>query len=196
MRRTRATGGRTQHTRCKKRTSEVAGVEDATFLHSLRRLAHDLAAVDPQASFLRAVFASVSRRLLHRGTPTTPAPQFSPASSSSSGPLPSSLPPLHRLCLAITHRRAVSPPRALEHTGEGKKDLIESLPRFTMASTLVALPRSSPDCLSASCPLGRRPSCAAPGIPPRVPRLVSAAPPAPPAAATAVVPRTSIAPLA
>ncbi|XP_037479274.1 E3 ubiquitin-protein ligase ATL4-like [Triticum dicoccoides] len=31
-------------------------------------------------------------------------------------------------------------------TAEGKKDLIDSLPRFTMALALAALPKSSPDC--------------------------------------------------
>lgn len=41
--------------------------------------------------------------------------------------------------LPATHRRD-------DWTAEGKKDLIESLPRFTMASALAALPKSSPDC--------------------------------------------------
>ncbi|KAI4999674.1 hypothetical protein ZWY2020_004263 [Hordeum vulgare] len=37
-------------------------------------MARDLAATDPLAPFLRAVFVSMSRRLLRRGTPKTPTP--------------------------------------------------------------------------------------------------------------------------
>ncbi|XP_044970596.1 E3 ubiquitin-protein ligase ATL4-like [Hordeum vulgare subsp. vulgare] len=44
-------------------------------------------------------------------------------------------------------RPSPSPPPSPPHgTDDGKKDLIDSLPRFTMASALAALPRSSPDC--------------------------------------------------
>ncbi|KAI4999671.1 hypothetical protein ZWY2020_004260 [Hordeum vulgare] len=120
-------------------------------------MARDLAATDPLAPFLRAVFVSMSRRLLRRGTPKTPTPPF-PASSSPAPclgcrPLRSSA---HEGPTAIAFFLAAARDT---RTDEGKKDLIESPPGSLWRHTAAL-----PELLGLCCfsPLGRRSSGCSP----------------------------------